>query len=157
MSRISDDDLKSIYEIRMLKHEYCALADRCASADPGDAATLLANLFVEDGIWTARDTYGGHHRGREAIAHMFSGLSSTFPYGAHMCMNDRIKVAGDHATGQWKSIVPCTWLSGGAEQPSWIFGSYDDEYVRVGGVWYVQTMRSDVQQFFAHQAGWVLP
>lgn len=149
--------VEDILLIRMLKHDYCALADDCASPSPGDAAARLAELFAEDGVWTAPPEYGGHHVGRAAIAAMFSGLAEVFPYGAHMVTNDRIIVDGDTAVGRWKSIVPCTWIIEGQAVAHWIFGSYLDDYVRIDGEWKIQTMRSFVQQSCRHDAGWASP
>lgn len=156
---MSQDDserlpVEDILRIRMLKHSYCALADECASPKPGDAATHLAELFVEDGIWTAPPEYGGHHVGRAAIAGLFSGLAEVFPYGAHMVTNDRIQVDGNTAVGRWKSIVPCTWIIEGKAAACWIFGSYLDDYVKINGEWKIKTMRSFVQQSCRHDAGW---
>jgi hypothetical protein len=147
--------VEDILRIRMLKHSYCALADECASPTPGDAARKLAALFVEDGVWTADPEYGGHHVGRAAIEQLFSGLAQVFPYGAHMATNDHITVNGDAAIGHWKSIVPCTWIIEGKAAACWIFGSYTDDYAKVGGEWKIQIMRSIVQQSCRHDAGWV--
>ncbi|MFA7440208.1 MAG: hypothetical protein WCZ66_04475 [Sphingomonadaceae bacterium] len=48
MTEISDANvLRDIHSVRMLKYDYCALADECASPDPSDAPQRLAALFTE--------------------------------------------------------------------------------------------------------------
>ena len=50
-------------------------------------------------------------------------------------MNFIIEVDGDSGTGKWRIFMPCTMMEGGKKVSRWLLGDYDEQYVRVDGVW----------------------
>lgn len=147
MTKLDLDTLRDIEEIRRLKHRYCELCDDDYQAEP------LAALFAEDGIWDAGAEYG-QHKGREAIAAFFRSMPQHVRFSGHMVLNDQIDVDGDKARGKWRSIIPCTFVIEGRQEPHWIFGAYEDEFVKIGGKWYFTLLRSIIRRTGSHRAGW---
>jgi hypothetical protein len=58
-----------------------------------------------------------------------------------MAMNPLIEVDGDRGRGQWYFVGPFNF-HGRDEPASWVAARYDEEYVKVDGVWKFQVMRA---------------
>lgn len=110
--------LRAEADIRACVTRYMALCDRLDAETPLDE---LAGLFTEDAVWEGRGaryagSFGGH-RGREAIATMFSGYMRTPPHFAlnvHFLCSEHIAVDADAhgATGRWVMLQTSTFASG---------------------------------------------
>ncbi len=121
------DRLESIEAIKKLKHLYM---NYCDLGYPPDK---LGPLFVDNAVWTSRDF--GHLEGRRAIEAFFSRISAQIVFAAHLAMNFVIDVAGDSGTGKWRILMPCTMAEEGKRVSRWLLGDYDEQYVRLNGVW----------------------
>ena len=122
------DRLESIEAIKKLKHIYMTYCDQ--GYPPGK----LGPLFTDDAVWTSE--LFGHHAGRPAIEKFFGGVSGEIVFAAHLALNAVIDVDGDHATGQWRLLMPCTLREDGQKVSRWMLGEYDEAYERRGGQWY---------------------
>jgi hypothetical protein len=121
------DRLESIEAIKKLKHVYMNYCD--LGYPPGK----LGSLFTEDAVWTSRDF--GHHVGRPALEAFWGGISAQIVFAAHLAMNFIIEVDGDSGTGKWRILMPCTMMEEGKRVSRWLLGDYDEEYVRLNGIW----------------------
>ena len=121
------DRLESIEAIKNLKHRYMNYCDF------GYPPSKLGPLFVDDAVWSSKEF--GIHPSRRAIESFFAGVSSQIVFAAHLAMNFIIDVDGDHGTGKWRILMPCTMMENGKKVSRWMLGDYDEEYVRVKGVW----------------------
>lgn len=121
------DRLESIEAIKKLKHRYM---NYCDLGYPPDK---LGPLFTDDAVWTSKDF--GRHPSRRALETFFSGISAQIVFAAHLAMNFIIDVDGDTGTGKWRILMPCTMVEDGKKVSRWLLGDYDEEYVRLNGVW----------------------
>jgi hypothetical protein len=121
------DRLESVEAIKKLKHIYMRYCDL------GYPPDKLGPLFAEDAVWTGREF--GHHRGRAAIEAFFGGVSAQIVFAAHLAMNAIIEVDGDRGTGKWRIFMPCTMMEDGRKVSRWLLGDYEEEYIRLSGVW----------------------
>lgn len=137
------DDLEAI---KTLKHQYCAYCDASYDADG------IASLFTEDAIWDGGKF--GRCEGRDAIRKFFQGASKMLTFAAHQVMNPIIKIDGDHATGQWKLLQPCTQQGKEGPRAMWLIANYHDDYVRTPAGWRFQHLRVDILSFEPHTAPW---
>jgi hypothetical protein len=119
--------LEAIEAIKQLKYRYCAYCD-----DKYNPSGIAA-LFTEDGIWEGESF--GRHVGRAAITAHFQRVSGEIVFAAHLALNPIIEVDDDTATGKWRLIIPATVITSGIKEARWLWGAYDDHYVRVDGVW----------------------
>ena len=113
--------------------------------------TRIASLFVEDGVWDGG--IRGKAEGREAIREFFVNASRRLPFAVHMVMNPIIEVDGDTATGTWYLFQPCTYSEG--DRAVWGSARYDEEYVRVGGVWMFRHLKLTSHFWTPFDEGWV--
>ncbi len=121
------DRLESIEAIRNLKHRYMNYCDI------GYPPSKLGPLFVDDAVWSSKEF--GVHPNRRALETFFAGISSQIVFAAHLAMNFIIDVDGDHGTGKWRILMPCTMMESGKKVSRWLLGDYDEVYVRRNGVW----------------------
>ena len=70
-------------------------------------------------------------------------------------MNPIIKVDGDHATGEWKLLQPCTLESPEGPRAMWLAANYHDEYVRTPSGWKFKHLKVESLFFTPHEEGWV--
>ena len=121
------DRLESIEAIKKLKHLYMNYCDL------GYPPAKLGPLFVDDAVWSSKEF--GVHPSRRALETFFAGISSQIVFAAHLAMNFIIDVDGDHGTGKWRILMPCTMMENGKKVSRWLLGDYDEVYVRRNGVW----------------------
>ena len=50
-------------------------------------------------------------------------------------MNFIIDVDDDSGVGKWRILMPCTMVEEGERVSRWLLGDYDEEYVRLNGIW----------------------
>jgi hypothetical protein len=139
--------------IKRLKARYAAICD--AGYDPD----RLAQLFVEDGIWEGGAF--GTHQGRDEIRAFFAGISSSFVWALHYVICPNVLVAADGATaqGSWYIWEPVTMTR--TDDPSMtdavlLMAQYDDDFVKVDGEWFFQTLRANIHHVSDLDKGWVL-
>jgi len=141
-------ELVDLAQIRRLKHRYVNHLDDHSSPE------VLADLFIEEGVWTGPEGYG-HHEGREQLIPFFRRLGANALFTIHMVGNEVITIAGDSAQGRWSTIAPCTFAVEGKGQDFWGFLRYEDDFVRVNGCWFFKQIRAVALAGGAHTAGWV--
>ncbi len=123
--------LEDIEAIKQLKARYCEICDDAHNPD------RVIKLFADDGIWESGDF--GKAQGHQAIHELFSGFSKTFSFSQHNIMNPIIEVNGDRATAMWYIMGPWTYTE--TKEEKWFALRYDDDYVKVNGVWKYQHLR----------------
>ena len=136
--------LEDVEAIKRLKARYCAYCD-----DNYDAENI-AGLFVEDAVWDGG--IRGKAEGREAIRNFFVNAPNRLPFAVHMVMNPIIEVNGDNATGIWYLFQPCTYAEG--NRAVWGSARYDEEYVRVDGVWMFKNLKLTSHFWTPFDEGW---
>lgn len=142
--------LEDIEAIRKLKALYCYLADCGIAGDIGKYDELVAR-FSDDG-WVDFEGFGVH-KGKEALERFFKEtVHSLWSYASHMAVNLVIEVEGDRARGKWFVHVACT--TRGSNRAVWVQGTYDEEYVKVGGEWKWKSIRFTPDFFTPFDEGW---
>ena len=143
MSDVTDADaarevrrLKDIEEIKRLKYDYCHFGDVWPN-QPNDPDAQGA-LFADDGVWDVVPPL--RTVGPKAIAAALKSMTGYFYTILHIVMSPRIDVNGDHATGTWYLVCPCTPASKPDGQPQWLIGQYHEEYVRTPRGWRYKLM-----------------
>ena len=121
-------------EIRRLRYLYCEYGNLY------DAESFAA-LFAPDAIWDGGDAFG-RQEGLEQIEQMVRDAGERIRFSAHYITNELIEVNGDSATGRWWLFMPCV-LDG---ESTWLFATYDDEYVKLDGRWLIKQDRPRRQE-----------
>jgi hypothetical protein len=147
--------LEDIQAIKKLKSLYCYLADEGINKDVSKMDELMTyftdDAWIDFGTADAPDV----HKGKEAVRKFYKvNVIEVLSYSAHMVINPVIEVDGDKAKGRWYVFVPCTMRE--TNSASWLFGKYEEEYVKVNGQWKWSSMifRSEFTSLFAGE-GWV--
>ena len=133
--------LEDVDAIKKLKATFAHLID----AGNWDA---LVNLFTDDG---ALISVSERHKGKAELTKYFSSLPYSFMM--HMYHVPVIEVKGDKATGEWYFEVPVTHAE--KNKALWIAGKYEDEYVKVNGVWKIKTLGVTIYYITPYEDGWV--
>ncbi len=123
--------LEDIEAIKQLKARYCHICDDAHNPDS------VTGVFAEDGIWESADF--GKAQGHAEIRELFRGFQKTFSFSQHNIMNPVIEVDGNRATGIWYIMGPWTYAE--TKEEKWFALRYDDDYVKVNGVWKYQHLR----------------
>lgn len=139
-------ELEDLEAIRRLKARYCAACD-----DKYDADSIAA-LFAEDGEWDGAGF--GRFEGRAAIREFFRTVPGRMAFAIHMVMNPVIEIDGERARGQWYLLSPCTVRREGGNQAYWMGAVYRDEYVKVGGRWFIKSLRGEGRLWAPYARGW---
>lgn len=143
--------LLDIEEIKNLKASYCYLADAGIAGDLSKYDELVGH-FAEEGFVDFEGV--GVFRGKAALEEFFKGVvHPLWAYAAHMVMNPLIRVDGDSATGKWFVHVACTLRE--ENRAAWIQGKYEEEYVRVDGVWKWHSISFKPDFQTTYEEGWV--
>ena len=124
--------LEDIEEIKRLKATYCEICDDLHNPD------RIASVFAEDAVWESPDF--GRAQGHDEIRALFQQFRDMFVFSQHNIMNPIINVDGDRATGMWYIMGPWTYTED--EESKWLALRYDDDYVKVDGVWKYQHLRA---------------
>ena len=136
--------LEDIEDIKRLKARYCAYCDDNYNAG------AIAGLFTEDAVWDGG--IRGRADGRAGIHDFFVRASQRLPFAIHMVMNPVIEVNGDTATGSWYLFQACTYAE--ENQAVWGSGKYDEEYVRIDGVWMFKHLKLTSFFWTPFDQGW---
>jgi len=108
----------------------------------------LMDMFAPDATWE-QTPHGPRAEGHAAIRELMIGFRRT-PFVIHNVMNPIIDVDGDTAKGDWHAIIVAT--EGG--QAVWVFGKYEEEYVRLDGKWKFQHVRFVTAALCPYEEGW---
>jgi uncharacterized protein (TIGR02246 family) len=137
--------LEDIEAIKQLKALYCEICDD--DHDP----QRITSVFTEDGIWEGRGI--GRAEGATEIRALFERFQAAMSYSHHMTMNPRIEVTGDTATGSWYFFGPFTFRK--SNQARWQATRYQEDYVKVDGVWRIRHLRIRGPSMMAdYETGW---
>ncbi len=139
-------ELEDCEAIRQLKARYCAACDDNYNAE------AIAALFTEDGVWDGAGF--GRFAGRAAIREFFRMVPQRMAFALHMVMNPVIEIDGARARGQWYLLSPCTVRRESGNQAYWLGALYRDEYVRVGGRWFIKSLRGEGRLWAPYERGW---
>jgi hypothetical protein len=134
--------------------DYVALCNLQASygyyVDKGlwDAA---ADLFAEDG--TLEIAGRGIYKGRERVRAYLNKLP---PYGDgtlfnHMQLQPVIHIDGDRAKARWRTFIQLGILDTVAR---WGEAVYENEYVRVDGLWRIAALHGYITFYSEYDKGW---
>jgi hypothetical protein len=136
--------IEDIEAIRKLKARYCLYIDQ-----PNEDAWI--SLFTEDSVWESDKI--GIRKGREAIRVVFRSIPDFLRFAVHYVTNPIIEVNGDHATGNWLLLEPCTFAQ--SNQPTWGAGRYEEQYVKLGGEWKFKRLKLTSSLWKPNEQGWV--
>ncbi len=128
--------------IRRLRYEYCEYGNLYD-------AKRFVSLFAPGAIWDGGEALG-YHEGLEAIEELVRGAGERIRFSAHYITNEIVDIDGDSATGRWWLFMPCV-VDGEA---TWLFATYDDEYVRLDGRWLIRKIVLGVKVFDSYEKGW---
>lgn len=125
-----------------------------SAGDPETDVEAALELFAED---AEIDYVGiGKARGHAQLRAFFKvdPVNSRF----HIFVPGYIRVAEDlkSGVGRWYLIETAKAPSGktGRNEPIWCEGVYDDEYVKVNGVWKFKRFTCELRMFCSHRDGW---
>lgn len=133
------EDAEAIRRLRYLYCEYGNLYD----------AENFVSLFAPGAVWDGGDAFG-RQEGLEQIEQMVRDAGERIRFSAHYIMNEMIDIDGDSATGRWWLLMPCI-LDG---ESTWLFATYDDDYVRIDGRWLIKKITLGVKAFVPQDKGW---
>lgn len=123
--------IEDIEAIKQLKARYCEICDDTHNPD------RITSVFAEDAIWEGAGF--GQAKGHAEIVELFRGFRETFSFSQHNISNPIIEVDGNRATAIWYLSGPWTHTEGDEEK--WMALRYDDDYVKIDGVWKYQHLR----------------
>jgi len=142
--------LEAESEITRLKAAYAGLCDRGYPAEP------LAAQFTQDGVFDGGKRFGVH-TGRAELVSYFTGISASIVWALHYMVGPSITVNDTLSTavGTWYLWQPCTLLVDGQRVPTWISGSYADQYRRVDGTWLFSRVQLVCETVTDTRGNWV--
>lgn len=134
------EELLEIEEIRKLRVLYSHYFD-------GRDLDGLAGLFTEDAVCEFGPDFGGDWVGRETIRENYAKVHARHGGVAHSFMhavtNPWIEITSpDRARGRCYLLDINTTVPRG-ENPLTLLGIYVDDYLKVGGRWYIDRTRID--------------
>ena len=134
-SRISE--IEDREAIRRLKHfYYCHCIDRAVAGDLASIDETISR-FTDDIV----ADFSGFPlaEGLESVTEFYSkSVPAMLSYSQHHVFNEVIDISGNDATGLWYLNCPIVLTEDGPlgrEGPGLIVGRYEEEYVRVDGIW----------------------
>jgi len=108
----------------------------------------LMELFAPDATWDGTP-YSPRAEGFDAIRQLMIDFRAT-PFVLHNVMNPIIDVDGDTAKGDWHAII----MSMRDGQAYWVFGKYEETYVRLDGKWKFKDIRFVTTAMCPYEEGW---
>jgi hypothetical protein len=144
--------LEDVEAIRELKHSYCYLTDAGIAGDDTKFDELVEK-FTDDGWVDFGDL--GVFKGKEGLTTFFKEVvGGNFSFGAHMVCNPMIRVDGEAARGQWLVLAPGVLKSEAGERATWTQAMYEEDYVKVHGLWKWKSIKVTFGFFSTHERGW---
>ena len=136
--------LSDIEAIKKLKAEYCDICDDDHNQE------RIVTIFAEDGIWEGEGaTYA---KGHAEIRKLFKRFAERISFSQHNVFNPRIEVKGSEAHGTWYFLGPFTFRKGNRQ--FWLAARYEDDYVKINGVWKFKHLRAIGRMAAPYEKGW---
>ena len=108
----------------------------------------IPGLFTEDGEMDFG--YLGKGKGREELARVFANAPNLLQFVKQFIHNHVVEVDGDEGKGY--SYMEARTINN--DQAFVVAGRYDDDYVRVDGVWKFRHMKFDAYFTVPFDEGW---
>lgn len=138
-------------EIIRLKHTYVDINNGgFRGIETHHDIDKLIDIFVPDGIWDGSPELP-KAEGHQQIRDLFT-MWRALPYVIHYVTNPIVDVDGDTAHGQYQAII--TPVLPGTDQALWIFGQYEEDYVRTPQGWKYKLLRFVSYSITPYEAGW---
>lgn len=141
-------------EIARLKHTYCSINNGgWRGVETHHDIDKLIDIFVPDGVWDGSPELPkavGHQQIRDLFT-MWRAL----PFVIHFVTNPVIDVDGDTAHAVYQAIItPAMPCPDGSKQAMWIFGQYEEDYVRTPQGWKYKVLRFVSFTITTFEEGW---
>jgi SnoaL-like domain len=136
--------LQDIEAIKRLKAEYCDICDDAHNQD------RMVAIFAEDGIWEGKGLWRA--QGHADIRKLAKSFAERISFSQHNVFNPRIEVNGNAAHGRWNFLGPFTFRKGNRQ--IWLAAFYEDDFVKVDGVWKFQYFGALVRMTAPYEEGW---
>ena len=143
----SQNRLEDLEDIRQVRIDYTYFWDA------GDAEGT-ASVFTDDAViethYQGKPFAAGGAEGKEAIRayyarHMKSGQGDDRGKALHIVSNPQIRLTGpDTATGTWILTDIAIGQASPEKPPQILYGTYNDDYRKVDGIWKIQRMNLQV-------------
>jgi hypothetical protein len=119
----------------------------------------VVDLFTDDG--TLESAFNGVYAGKENIRRYLYSLTGGKPGLVHGELNNHIQLSpvitlapdGQSAKGRWRALIQ-TGSFGKGSGGNWGAGTYENEYVRQGGVWKIRKLHFFVKFYAPYEGGW---
>ena len=139
--------VEDVEAIKRLKAEYCDICDSNHDQD------RIVGIFTSDGIWESKGV--GRAQGHAELRKLFKSFEERISFSQHNVFNPRIEVTGDQAHGIWYFLGPFTFRK--ANQDIWLAARYEEDYVKIDGVWKFQHLRAIGRMAAPYESGWAAP
>ncbi|MBW2427151.1 MAG: nuclear transport factor 2 family protein [Deltaproteobacteria bacterium] len=136
--------IEDLEAIRTLKAIYC---DIC---DDGHDPDRIVEIFSEDGVWEIEGI--ARAEGHAELRALFERFRDEVSFSQHQVMNPIIEVEGERAHGTWYFFAPFTFRE--KDQARWLAARYEDDYVKVGGVWKIRRLCGIVRMATDYERSW---
>jgi hypothetical protein len=136
--------LEDIDAIKRLKAEYCDICDDDHNQD------RIVMIFADDGIWESKGI--GRSQGHAEIRKLFKSFQERISFSQHNIFNPRIEVKGNEAHGIWYFMGPFTFRK--SNRQAWLAARYEDDYVKLNGVWKFKHLRAIGRMTAPSENGW---
>jgi hypothetical protein len=110
----------------------------------------MVAIFAEDGIWEGNGLWWA--QGHADIRKLAKGFAERISFSQHNAFNPRIEVDGNAAHGRWTFLGPFTFRK--ENRPVCLAATYDDDLVKVDGVWKFQYFRAVVRMTALYEEAW---
>lgn len=146
------NQLEDIEAIKILKYTYALCLDEGYDGDK------VAELFVEDGLWSISGV-GGTAKGRDGIRQHTNNLGRDIRWGQHNILAPVIEIAPDGLSAVGKFNLICLLTMGtseGSDDEAYVLsGKYKDKFVKIDGKWYFEELIGSIEQSSPWSEGWV--
>ena len=139
--------LEDIEAIKRLKAEYCDICDSKHDQD------RIVGIFTADGIWESKGV--GRAGGYAELRKLFKSFAERISFSQHNVFNPRIEVNGNQAHGTWYFLGPFTFRKD--NRALWLAARYEEDYVKIDGVWKFQHLRAIGRMAAPYESGWAAP
>ena len=107
-------------------------------------------IFADNGIWEGKGV--GRAQGHAELRKLFRGFQERISFSQHNVFNPRIEVKGNEAHGIWYFLGPFTFRK--SNQQAWLAARYEDDYVKVNGMWKFKHLRAIGRMVAPYETGW---
>jgi hypothetical protein len=139
--------IEDVEAIKRLKAEYCDICDDKHDQD------RIVTIFAADGIWEGKGV--GRAEGHAELRKLFKSFEERISFSQHNVFNPRITVNGNQAHGIWYFLGPFTFRK--ENKALWLAARYEDDYVKIDGVWKFQHLRAIGRMAAPYETGWAAP